>query len=92
MCTRLYALAAVGRALNPRPPLQIFGELARETRDLVQLVDRLEAPDALAVGEQAGGLRHGEAVAAQLLEADAVEVDLLAGLRRRRRLRWLRLG
>ena len=81
---------------DPRAPLQVFRELPRQPRYLVQFVDRLEPAHPLAVGEQAGRLGDREAVATQLLEGDVVQFDRLPrlrrGRRRRLRLRWLPVG
>jgi hypothetical protein len=58
-----------------RAALQLFGELPGKAGDLVELVERLKAADALAVREQTGRLGNREALRPQLLEADRVELD-----------------
>ena len=57
-------------------------QILREAGDLVEVVDRLEAAEALAVGEQAGGLGDREVLLAQLLEGDGVEIDRVAAVDR----------
>src|SRR5438093_229689 len=54
-------------------------ELVRHARDLAQVVDRVEAPLPVAIGDHPGRLGDREAQVAELLERRAVEVDLLAG-------------
>ncbi len=76
------------RAVNGRAALEAGEHLGREAVDAVEVVDRLEATDPLAVGEQTGRLGDREVVGPQLLEGDRVEVDLRTpGGRGRRRLR-----
>jgi hypothetical protein len=57
----------------------------RKTGDLVEVIDGVEAAEALAVGQQPGRLRNREVLCPQLLEGDGVEVDLAAGGCRRSR-------
>jgi pyruvate/2-oxoglutarate dehydrogenase complex dihydrolipoamide dehydrogenase (E3) component len=66
-------------SLNRRPGLKLVQHLHREPRDLVEVIDRLEAAEALAVSQQPSCLRHREVLLAQLLKGDRVEVDLVAG-------------
>ena len=66
--TRAQRLAASDRRRrwrrsDGRAGLQVVEDLLGEPRDLVELVDRAEAAEALAVGEQAGRLRHREVLA-----------------------------
>jgi hypothetical protein len=49
-------------SLDPRTPLQIFRELPGQAGNLVELIDRLKAPNPLPVGEQAGRLGDREPV------------------------------
>ena len=49
-----------GRGLDGRAGLQVREHVRREARDLVEIVDRAEAAEALAVGEQAGRLGDRE--------------------------------
>jgi len=44
-------------------------------RHLIEVVDRVEAAETLAVRKQPGRLGDGEVLRAELVEADRVEVD-----------------
>ena len=82
------------RALDRRAALQVDQKIPGEAGDLVEVVDRVEAAEALAVGKQPGRLSDREVLLAQLLEGDGVEFDLSARPRRgggrqgRLRARW----
>src|ERR687897_1995748 len=60
---------------NAHLRLQLGDEVAREAREAIEFVQRLEAARSLAVGEQAPGLGDGEPQLAQLLVARLVQVD-----------------
>ena len=96
-CRPVQCLSIVrGRSLgsNCRAALQVFDQLGREAGHLVEVVNRPEAPEALAVGKQPRRLGHREVLRPQLFEGDRVEVDGSSGLgcRGRRRLGWSRRG
>src|SRR5512143_1495378 len=76
-----------GRAgLDGQLRLDVAQELAWHPGDFTEVVERLEALLALAVGDQAGGLGDREADVAKLFEGGLVEVDPVAVLGRRRNL------
>src|SRR5690242_18919441 len=75
--TRQFPRAVSKRWLDGQLLLYLLQELPRHPGDLAQGVDRAEAVLALAVGDHAGRLCHGEAEIAELLEGRLVQVDLV---------------
>ena len=62
-------------ALDARATLQVFEDVPRHADDLIEVVNRVEATEPLPVGEQAGRLGDREALGAELLKGDGVELD-----------------
>src|SRR5262245_26970006 len=63
---------------EPDLRLHVREEGLRHPRDIVEIIERVEAVLALAVGDHPGRLGHREAEIPQLLEGRLVEVDLVA--------------
>jgi hypothetical protein len=61
------------------PALQIAEQVLRQSRDLLQLVDRAVTAGPIAVGDHTLRLRDREVEAAEVLEGRRVDVDRLRG-------------